>query len=256
MSVADHDTTAAVELASQLAEAAGIRCIPGIEITAVWRGMDVHVLGYFFDTRSSPLQTFLARQRQDRIRRVRHMASRLAELGMPVQIESRVTAAQEQGPRALGRPDLAAALVEAGHVANAREAFDRYLGDRRAAFLPRVGATPDDVVRLIADAGGISSLAHPGLLRQDALIPRMVRAGLTAIEVYHSKHSAAAVQRYTTMAAKYGLALSGGSDFHGDESYDVVELGTVSLPERAFDELCRRADKGKRQKEKGKHRQL
>ncbi|MBI3261921.1 MAG: phosphatase, partial [Acidobacteria bacterium] len=127
--------------------------------------------------------------------------------------------------------------VAAGHVSNRREAFDRYLGDGCRAFVPRSGASPEEVVAIIAGAGGISSLAHPGLLGRDELIAPMVRAGLHALEAYHSKHTPETVRRYLALAKRHGLAVSGGSDFHGDESHDAERLGCIGLPDAAFEVL-------------------
>lgn len=241
LSVTDHDTTAALDDVAKEAEASGITCVPGIEITAVWRRKDVHVLGYFFDPRSLDLQAFLASQRQDRVRRFRAMAVRVAELGLPIDVEALAEQSERQSHHSLGRPLLADSLVAAGHVANRREAFDRYLGDQRAAFVPRSGASPEEVVAIIAGAGGISSLAHPGLLGHDELIAPMVRAGLHALEAYHSTHTPEIVRRYLGLAERHGLAVSGGSDFHGDESHDAEGLGRIGLPAQAFEGLRARA---------------
>lgn len=243
MSVTDHDTTAGVKGASQAASACGLECVPGIEITAVWNGRDVHVLGYFVDPASPTLQAFLDAQRQDRIRRLRRMGARLAALGAPVDVEAVLLDVAGRPHRAVGRPRLAAALVAAGHVASPQEAFERYLGDGCPAFVPREGASPEEVIALIGRAGGIASLAHPGLLGHDELIPGLVRAGLAAIEAYYARHPPETVRWYCHLAARHGLAVSGGSDFHGDGSRDGA-LGTCGLPPEAFADLCSRRVSG------------
>lgn len=244
LSVTDHDTTAGLDEAASAADRTGMTFVPGIEITAVWRRKDVHVLGYYFDARCADLQAFLARQRLDRIRRFREMVVKVAALGLPVDplnIDAIVEQAERRSHQSLGRPQLADALVAAGYVATRKDAFDRYLGDQCAAFVPRSGASPEDVVRIIAGAGGISSFAHPGLLARDELIEPMVGAGLHALEAYHSKHTPEVVDRYLRLAARYGLAVSGGSDFHGDEPGEFNVLGGVALPAPAFDGFRSRA---------------
>lgn len=254
LSVTDHDTTAGLDETARAAAPLGIEYVPGIEITAVWRRKDLHVLGYFFDPRSPGLQAFLVTQRQDRIRRFRAMVVKVAELGLPVDVDALVERAQRHSHHSLGRPLLADALVSAGYVADRREAFDRYLGDDCAAFVPRAGASPEEVVGIIAGAGGIASLAHPGLLGHDEVIPSMVASGLQAIEAYHSKHAPATVLRYVRLAEHYGLAVSGGSDFHGDGGpsgsarggNDSAALGCVALPRDAFDRLRELAVSGAR----------
>ena len=100
--------------------------------------------------------------------------------------------------------------------------------------MPRRGAAPGEVIRTIARAGGVASLAHPGLIRRDELIESWVEEGLPAIEVHHSEHTAADVARYADMARRFGLATSGGSDYHGDERNGRSSLGTISLPPREF----------------------
>ncbi len=236
--VTDHDTTAAVALVTDLARGSGIRVIPGIEVTAVWNAVDVHVLGYFVPPDSPVLSGFLEAQRDDRVRRVRVMADRLAALGMQVDVEPIIEASRAD--QAVGRPLLARALVERGYVADVVEAFDRFLGTRRPAYEPRRGAAPWDVVERIAAAGGVASLAHPGLLGMDMLVEEMIRRGLPAIEVYHPDQSVEQVERYHELAERHGLAITGGSDYHGDVTHGA-RLGEVRLPASDFGVLEARA---------------
>ena len=146
--------------------------MPGIEITAVHDGRDVHVLGYFIEREDAALAEFLERQRADRVRRVGAMADKLADLGKPVDRDALLAA--RPGGKSLGRPLVAQALVKAGHVADTRQAFDQLIGEGKPAFVPRCGPSPADVIGIINRAGGIASLAHPGLLKRDDLIPGMI----------------------------------------------------------------------------------
>jgi predicted metal-dependent phosphoesterase TrpH len=237
LSVTDHDTTAAASAAGAACTQAGIEFIPGIEITAVVDGADVHVLGYFIDSDSAPLNSFLAEQRLRRVERVREMIARLAELGIELDAEAVLSPSHGDTRKAAGRPWIARALVGAGVVANTREAFDRYLKRGQPAFVPRFGPLPAEVFAQIHAAKGIASIAHPGLLGRDDLIPGFVAAGLDAIEAHHSKHSAMDTARYLDLAARHDVAVSGGSDFHGDPQHDVVGLGGVSLPRELFQPL-------------------
>jgi hypothetical protein len=239
MAVTDHDTTAAVAAVAAAARATGIRFVPGIEITAVHARRDVHILGYFFDPDHAELVAFLAGQRDDRRRRLLDIAGRLADLGVGVDVAAVIDAESAEG-KALGRPLLAAALVAAGHVANTRDAFDRYLGAGCPAFIARHGWSPDAVVALITSAGGLASLAHPGKLTQDDIIAPLVDAGLQAIEVYHSDHDGIDVHRYLDIARHHGLLVTGGSDYHGPGSGRVDGLGRTHLPEVDFDRLVAR----------------
>ncbi|HVC18945.1 MAG TPA: PHP domain-containing protein [Vicinamibacterales bacterium] len=241
MSVTDHDTVAAVAEVAALAAGEGMEAVPGIEITAVWQGLDVHVLGYFIDPDSARLRAFLEGQRAQRLDRLRVIARRLAELGMPIDIDAVIQPALDHPGRAAGRPWIARALVEAGYVTDTRDAFDRWLGTDRPAFVPRRGGAPAVVIQAIADAGGVASLAHPGLLGHDELIPELVDAGLGALEAYHSEHGTATTTRYLAMARDLGLAVSGGSDFHGGGAHGVDAPGAVTLPPEHFARLATRA---------------
>lgn len=237
ISVTDHDTTAGLDEARAEAAARGLRLIDGIEITAVDDGRDVHVLGYFIDPRHEALRSFLEAQRSDRVRRVREIADRLAELGAPIDPEPLMKRGLEAG-QSVGRPHVASALIAAGHVQTWDEAFDRYLGQGKPAFVPRRGAAPAVVVAVIRAAGGVASLAHPGLTGIDPLIPGLVEAGLGALEVRHSEHDAETEARYREMARVLGLATTGGSDFHGDHGHGehASPLGTAMM---TGDELAR-----------------
>ena len=241
LAVTDHDTIAGLAAAREAAIARGIELVPGIEITAVEGTRDVHVLGYFFDPSSASLAAFLERQRADRVRRFRAMAERLNALGAAVDAEMLLTMQASTPGRSIGRPQLADALVAAGHALDREDAFDRFLAHGGPAYVPRSGVPPHEVIDLVARAGGITSIAHPGLLRDDGLVRRLARAGLTAIEVRHSDHDDATEHHYRQMAASLGVAVSGGSDFHGDTGHRAAMLGAVTLPRPDFAELERRA---------------
>jgi predicted metal-dependent phosphoesterase TrpH len=250
MSVTDHDTVAAHWEVESAAKASGIAFVPGIEITAVHEGRDVHVLGYFIDRHDVSLNTFLETQRADRVRRVAAIVDRLADLGKPLN-RSELLAARARG-KSLGRPLIAKALVKAGHVADTRQAFDQWIGEGRPAFIPRTGPSPADVIEIISRAGGVSSLAHPGLLKRDDLIPAMIEAGLTAIEAFHSEHDAAATGHYLALADRHGILVSGGSDYHGETERRRAAFGTVGLPPDRFEKLKARAE-GNGNRRAGEH---
>jgi len=237
LGVTDHDTVAGCDAARAGCAAAAIEFVPGIEITAVRDEADLHILGYFIDSSSPPLLSFLAEQRQRRFERVRRVIARLGDLGMPLDGDAIMARALANPGVAIGRPWVARALVSAGHVTTTSEAFSSWLGRGRPAFVPRQGAAPAEVIARIHDAGGIASMAHPALLRRDGWIPDLVAAGLDAIEVYHTDHDAAAVDRYHAIARRYNLAVSGGSDFHGDQSHGAPQPGTVSLPRDEYERL-------------------
>ncbi len=235
MSVTDHDTVAALAEVERATAATGMAFVPGIEITAVHEGRDIHVLGYFIDRDDAELSAFLEMQRADRVRRLVAIADRLAELGKPVDR----TQLTQKGPRgrALGRPLIARALVKAGHVADVRQAFDQLIGQGKPAFVARSGACPADVIAIIKRARGLASLAHPGLLKRDDLIPGMIDAGLTAIEAFHSEHDSATTEHYLVLAERHGVLVTGGSDYHGERERRRAAFGMIGLPLDSFEKL-------------------
>ena len=236
MGVTDHDTTAAIQDVAAAGRSSAIDVIPGIEITAIESGRDVHVLGYFIDPAHVQLAVFLAEQRRQRITRVQAVGERLEHLGMPVDISALLVRARANGGRSVGRPLIAQAMIAAGYVADSREAFDRWLATGRPAFVPREGAPPEDVIGIIHAAGGVASLAHPGQTGIDTRISSLAAAGLDALEVYHPDHDGTSTERYRALASRLNLLVTGGSDFHGDPSHGW-EPGAVTLPADAWRRL-------------------
>jgi predicted metal-dependent phosphoesterase TrpH len=240
IAVTDHDTLQAVLETQRAANRAGLTCVTGIEMTAVHRGRDVHVLGYFLRLDDPELGSFLEVQRELRRRRVAEMIARLAGLGLAIDREA-IDAAATQSGRSIGRPAVARALVSSGLVRDVNEAFERYIGENGPAFVPREGAPPEDVIARIAKAGGLASIAHPGKTGRDEEIARWTTSGLSAIEVFHPDHSAEDRARYGDMALALGLLVTGGSDYHGPGSGRAVALGQSVLPSADFERLRARA---------------
>jgi len=243
LAITDHDTTAALAPARQAMAAWGIRLIEGIEITAVESERDVHVLGYFITPNAPGLARFLARARAGRIERVRAIAERLEQLGRPIDLPRLLKDALVEPGRSIGRPAVADALVRAGHVASRQQAFDEWLVPGRPAFVPRTGPSVAEVIATIHEAGGLASLAHPGLTKRDDAIAQWAEAGLDALEAYHSEHSPEDTDRYLARARELGLLVTGGSDFHGEDQARGRpteyrrRIGAVTLPPADLERL-------------------
>jgi len=229
MAVTDHDTTTAIAEVQAYARERGIDTLSGIEITAVEDGRDVHVLGYFLDPAEPALIEFLRTQRETRVARVHAIGARLAELGVPIDVQELLDEAARQPGRSIGRPQVARALQRAGHVADTQEAFDRFLAAGGPAFVSRPGSPPEEVIGIIHRARGLASLAHPLRTRIDSRITALAAAGLDCLEVYHSDHDEADTNRYRQIASGLGLLMTGGSDFHGEPSHGL-EPGAATLP--------------------------
>ncbi|HWI16273.1 MAG TPA: PHP domain-containing protein, partial [Vicinamibacterales bacterium] len=239
ISVTDHDTVAAIAETTTLAAAAGIRVVPGIEITAVEDNRDVHVLGYFFDPASERLAEFLVSQRDRRVMRVREIAERLAAANILIDVDRLLKTAAERPGSSVGRPQIAREMVRAGHVPSVQAAFELWLAAGRPAFVPRIGPNAATVIETIHGAGGLASFAHPGVTKRDDLIAPLADRGLDAIEVYHSDHTQEDTTAYRRLAARLGLLVSGGSDFHGDDPSKPERVrraifGAIGLPPTDF----------------------
>jgi predicted metal-dependent phosphoesterase TrpH len=241
MSVTDHDTMAGVTPAQRAAEPLDMTVVPGIEITSVHHGKDVHVLAYFLAESAPGLQDLLRSQRQQRVERAMEIADRLARLGAAIDVQPFIAAASAPGGKAIARPQIAQALIAAGHVATVAEAFDRFLGEDSPAYVPHRGVSPFEVVALISAGKGVASLAHPGYRPQDEIIPGLVEAGMQAIEVFHSSHDAVAQAHYLDLAKRHDLLVTGGSDYHGEGTRRSEFFGIVNLPREHFDTLAAHA---------------
>jgi len=232
-SVTDHDTIDALAEVEVHARDLGLCLIPGIELSAFWRKrVEVHILGYFLDPGDAMLNAFLKDRRGARRTRLQAMLSRLCSLGIVIEAGEVLARASEGS---VGRPHLARVLVEHGIVSSSDDAFDRYLGEGKPAYVPRPDVSVADAIRVIHEAGGLASLAHPGLHNRDEAIPEMMAEGLDAIEVYHAKHTPGQTTRYRRLAERRGLLVTGGSDFHGAVGLDYgLTPGTPCLPEADF----------------------
>ena len=239
MAATDHDTIAACAEVRAVAAEQGIEAISGIEITAVEDGRDVHVLGYFVNTGDAALAAFLSGQRTARIARVEALGARLSQLGVPVDIEPILARARLEPNRSVGRPQVARAMVDAGHAIDTRAAFDRWLGEGRPGFVPRIGEAASAVIEIIHRTGGMASIAHPGKTSIDPKLRSLKDAGLDALEAFHPDHDPATVARYRRLADDLGLLLTGGSDFHGDPAHGLMP-GSVTLPAPHWERLLNR----------------
>ena len=238
LALSDHDTLAGVPEAIVAGQRAGVRVIPSIELNTESRWGDVHVLGYFLDPADAALEDRLRWLRENRGRRIELMVENLNRLGYPVSLE-RVMEIAQGG--ALGRPHLAQALAEAGHVRSYDDAFDTLISKDSPAYVERIGLTPAEAVRLIVAHGGTASLAHPGTvtgLRE--LLPDLIEHGISGLEVYYPEHTAAWTAELGALARAFTLIATGGSDFHGRGEHGGP-LGCAYVPPDTVSRLEERA---------------
>ena len=231
LSITDHDSMEALERAREAA-AQAIEVVPGIEISCTFDGAEIHILGYYVDPADERLASRLTRFREERVERAMAMIARLAALGLSIDPERVLELA---GPGVVGRPHVAEALVQAGHVAHVDEAFKRYLGPAGQAFVMRPAFDAGEAIELIHDAGGVAVIAHPGLGIEESRLERIADLGLRGIEIWHPQHGPVAVRRLRALAARYGLLETGGSDFHGPQR--GADVGELPVPASALQRL-------------------
>ena len=225
--LSDHDTLSGVAEAVAEGERVGVRVIPATELNTESEWGDVHVLAYFIDPNDAPFEERMKWLRENRGKRIELMVENLNRLGYPVSLERVLQIAQGGS---LGRPHLAQALFEAGHVATYDSAFDTLISKESPAYVSRVGLAPIEAVELVRKHKGVPSLAHPGtVLRLEELLPQLVRAGLAGIECYYGSHTPAWTARCVALAREHGLVPTGGSDFHGRGDHGA-DLGGVFVP--------------------------
>jgi len=240
LALADHDTLLGVAEAVAEGERRGLRVIPATELNTESEWGDVHVLAYFVDPQDGDLEARLRWLRENRGRRIELMVEKLSALGYTVSLE-RVREIAQGG--SLGRPHLAQALFEAGHVPTYDSAFATLISKDAPAYVSRVGLAPLEAVALARKHGGVPSLAHPGtVIDLERLMPQLVAAGLVGMECYYGSHTPTLTAELLRLCTRYGLIPTGGSDFHGRGEHGA-DLGGVFVPPECVASLeARRAN--------------
>jgi predicted metal-dependent phosphoesterase TrpH len=236
MALTDHDCTDGLpEALEAVSRYPGFLLIPGIELSTDVPENEVHVLGYFIDWQSPPFQDRLGRLRRSRLNRGEAMVGKLRELGIDLSWER----VQEiAGDGAVGRPHIALAMLEGGHIKTFDEAFEKYLGRNGPAYVEREKMTPAEAVELITGAGGLPVLAHPGQLPDlDQFLEELKGAGLLGMEVYYQDYGPEVVERLLAAARRHDLLPLGGSDYHGLGTARERDLGDIPLPFEPVEQL-------------------
>ncbi|WP_374711266.1 PHP domain-containing protein [Symbiobacterium terraclitae] len=224
--ITDHDTIAGWAEARAAAREAGIEVVPGCELSTEVGSTEVHILAYYFDPGEPQMAELLARMRGGRRRRVEQAVAKLHELGYREVSLERILA---RGGESVGRPHIAAELVEIGVVRTLTEAFERFLAHGRPAYVPRPKLKPDEAIAAVRRAGGVPVLAHPGLIGDDRWVREAIAAGIMGIEAYHTDHNDLQRQFYARWGCDAGLVVTGGSDSHGPRGTRTVLPGSVNV---------------------------
>lgn len=226
ISLTDHDTLGGIPEMLPLCKAAGVEFIPGCELTAHWNEKEVHVLAYCLRWEDAEFCAAVDRFKAARAKRVADMVAKLQAKGVGLQVED-VTALADQGS-ALGRLHVARALLNRGFIQDIDEAFQRFIGKGKPAFVPKFRLSVAEAATLIHRGGGVAIFAHPGLANLDDQFDALLAAGLDGIEVWHSRHSASQCVRYLDFTKARGCLATGGSDCHGIAKGEVL-IGSVKL---------------------------
>lgn len=236
IAIADHDSVDGIAPALAAAKSfPGLTVIPCLEVsTDVPRG-EVHVLGYFIDYTSTELKAALARFRDSREGRARGMIDKLS--GMGINIEWR-RVKEIAGDGSVGRPHIAQAMLEKGHITSFKEAFDKYIAREGPAYVEREKMMPAEAVELIVRNNGLPVMAHPfTVVDVEAMIIELKPAGLAGIEAYYKSYSAEEKSYLLGLAEKYDLIITGGTDYHGLDDIDEVMMGGADVPFEAVESL-------------------
>jgi predicted metal-dependent phosphoesterase TrpH len=236
IALTDHDTVDGIAAALEAAQAFPmLKLIPGIEISTDVPEGEVHILGYFIDHTNRGLKAALEKMRNSRRERARKIVTKLEKLGCPVDWE-RVE--EIAGSGTIGRPHIAQALLERGHINAFQEAFEKYIDHDGPAYVEREKVTPSGAVELVVQAGGLPVLAHPLTAPEpEQLAIKLKAVGLIGIEAYYAKYTAEDVQRLVAIADRHKLIATGGSDFHGIDSDADGAIGGVEIPEKSVERL-------------------
>lgn len=236
IALTDHDTLGGIPEALAAGERLGVRVIGGCEFSAAAPWGEMHVLGYFLPSDSPVLDAFLERCRADRVRRAQAMVEQLQRLGVEVSFEHVL---DESRGGAVGRPHVARAIVRHGSAIDLGDAFDRFLGRGRPAFVEKTLPAFRAIIELVHQAGGLVSVAHLKERGTRAFIERLKGEGLDAVETRHPSHDPDLRARLTDIALKLGLLRTGGSDWHGDPEPGVTHgtIGSQAVPREWLDRL-------------------
>lgn len=231
--ITDHDSLAGLSEAEESGASHGVEVVPGVELSTFHEDKDIHILGYFIDRNNKRLLEYLQRFREARYDRAVKMVNNLRDLGVKISVEEIEKRAEGIN---IGRPHFAEVLMEKGYVETFQEAFYRYIGYGSKAYVDKYKIKPEKAIRLIAEARGLSFLAHAGHQMNDALIVQLIKAGLDGLEIIHPNLSDSRTRHLQQIARQHRLLVSGGSDCHGGRNGSCT-IGRHRLPYAILEDM-------------------
>ncbi|MEX0944664.1 MAG: PHP domain-containing protein [Balneolaceae bacterium] len=246
IAITDHDTidgyTEAVKFISE--NNLNLEIISGVELTALWNSMEVHLLAYAFDPENEPFLTLIAKQKMARRKRMKEIVKLLNSKGVDIDYEE-IRAVSGKGN--MGRPHAASILIKKGYVSSIPEAFIKYLSSDKIEGIKTGYQTIQQMVEIVKQAGGVLSIAHPGPIYSRKELDELLSFGLDGIECIHPSHNFSVQRSYTQIAKTNNLLITGGSDYHGSNKSDYDPyLGTVTISQSHVDSIKRTATNRKR----------
>ena len=244
LAITDHDTVAGVKRGREVAQKFQMEFIEGIEVSCNEEDLEVHVLGYYLNLEDEEFLTELRELEEARDKRNRKIIEKFEKIGIIIDIEELKSFAPGN---IISRLHFANYLLEKGVVLSKNEAFDKYLGKHGIAYVPKENFPPERAVKMIKKNGGFVSLAHPKLItlndeKLNDLIMRLKECGLDALESQYSSFSKSEKQKYKKLAKKYGLLITGGSDFHGGNR-EGVDIGDAGLEYSQLEAIKKKLNK-------------
>lgn len=222
IAITDHDTMAGIPEALKAGEKWSVEVIPGIELSTKDRGINIDILGYGMD-KPENLERKLAQLRKFRENRSLLIVERFCDLGMEI---SMAEVRKHANGEVIARPHIARAVVGKGYADTVQEVFDSYLGDGKPCAVDKMVLSTEEGIELIREAGGVSVLAHPGLIGDRELVEELLSLPFDGLEVWHREHSMEDIKAFMKLARKHNKLLTGGSDFH-DHSHRIGDFGYV-----------------------------
>ncbi len=235
ISITDHDEIKAIPLAKTYAGAHDIQVISGVELSALYQDIEIHILGYLFDEEKMYFNEKLGEMRLYREMRAEKMVEKLEEHGCAITFND---VKKFAGKGAIGRPHIAQAMLEGGCILEYKEAFTRYIGNGKPCNEPKLRLHPSEAIELITGAGGIPVLAHPGNIGDEVLVRELLKFPFRGIEIWHPDHSSSQIALYLKFAGEKKLLMTGGSDSHG-KGRTKTPIGGIEVDAAVVDVLIK-----------------
>ncbi len=237
--ITDHDTVNGIIPAIEASPKYGIEVVPGIELSTLYEEEEIHILGYYIDYNAEWFLETLRKIQNSRYERASRIVDKLNEMGVNITLEQVKDIA---GTGAIGRPHIARAMIVKGYINNIKEAFQGYIGKGCPAYVERYKLSCQEAIEMIRKLGGVSILAHPGLIKNKALIGKIISLGIDGIEAYHTKHDDETVRNSLAIANARNLLITGGSDCHGIRLNNEPIIGNCTVDYKYVQQLKEAAD--------------